>query len=84
MFHDACLKPRGFIDPTACCCIETWRIHYNTIRPGFLTPERFGSVTASGMGKDGYSETLGNFSGSSLSHDHNGGCHPGIHARSGP
>ena len=62
-FRDACLNSHWFVDINdARRSIETWRVHYNTVRPhsslGFLSPEQFRMAGETGCGKDGRSATL--------------------------
>ena len=68
--------------------IESWRIHYNTIRPhsslGNQTPEQFRIAGDQGRGKDGRQATLENPSGLPLFPGHDdrnphsfNGCNPG-------
>ena len=64
-FRDPCLNPHWFVDIThARRRIETWRVHYNTVRPhsslGFLSPGQFRMVGETGCGKVGRSATLEN------------------------
>ena len=57
--------------------IETWRVHYNTIRPhsslGFLSPEQSRMAGETGCGKAGRSATLENSTSFPLPHSLNGG-----------
>ena len=55
-FRDACLNSHWFVDINdARRSIETWRVHYNTVRPhsslGFLSPEQFRMAGETGCGK---------------------------------
>ncbi len=64
-FRDACLNEHWFIDiHDARRIIETWRIHFNRVRPhsslGYQTPEQFRLASETGTGKDGHSVTLEN------------------------
>ena len=77
-FRDACLNSHWFVDINdARRSIETWRVHYNTVRPhsslGFLSPEQFRMAGETGCGKDGRSATLENSMSFPLSHSHDGG-----------
>ena len=77
-FRDACLNSHWFVDITdARRSIETWRVHYNTVRPhsslGFLSPEQSRMAGETGCGKDGRSATLENSTSFPLSHSHDGG-----------
>ena len=77
-FRDACLNSHWFVDINdARRSIETWRVHYNTVRPhsslGFLSPEQFRMAGETGCGKDGRSATLENSTSFPLSHSHDGG-----------
>jgi putative transposase len=74
--RDACLNEHWFTDiHDARRIIETWRIHYNRVRPhsalGYRTPEQFRLVSAEGYGKDGRVAAVENPSGFPLSHSHN-------------
>jgi len=76
--RDACLNEHWFTDlADARRIIETWRIHYNRVRPhsalGYRTPERFRIEMEEGYGKDGPFGTLENPSGFPLSHSHDDG-----------
>jgi putative transposase len=73
--RDACLNEHWFTDlADARRTIETWRVHYNSVRPhsslAYRTPERFRKETEEGYGKDGSFGTLENPSGFPLSHSH--------------
>jgi putative transposase len=64
-FRDACLNEHWFVTiADARRTIETWRIHYNTVRPhsslGNKTPEQFRLSDGEGRGKDGRYATLEN------------------------
>ena len=77
-FRDACLNLHWFVDIIdARRSIETWRVHYNTIRPhsalGFLSPGRFRMADETGCGQAGRSATLEHSTSSPLSHSLDGG-----------
>jgi putative transposase len=77
-FRDACLNEHWFVSiADARRIIESWRIHYNTVRPhsslGNRTPEQFRLAGEKGYGKDGHSVTLENSTSFPLSHSHGGG-----------
>ena len=63
--------------PDARRSIETWRVHYNMVRPhsslGFLSPEQFRMAGETGCGKAGRSATLENSQSFPLSPSHDGG-----------
>jgi putative transposase len=82
-FRDACLNEHWFVTiADARRHIETWRIHYNTVRPhsslGNRTPEQFRLAGEKGCGKGGHNmalenSTLNNAPSFPLSHSHDGG-----------
>jgi putative transposase len=72
-FRDACLNENWFLDlADAQRTIESWRIHFNTVRPhsslGYRTPEQFRLASENGCGKDGRDAALENSSSFPLSH----------------
>jgi len=72
-FRDACLNENWFLDlADAQRTIESWRIHYNTVRPhsslGYRSPEQFRLACENGCGKDGRDAALENSSSFPLSH----------------
>ena len=74
----ACLNPDWFVDITeARRSIETWRVHYNTVRPhrslDFLSPEQSRMAGETGCGKAGRFTFLENSLRFTLSHGHDGG-----------
>jgi putative transposase len=76
-FRDACLNQHWFVTiADARRSIESWRIHYNTVRPhsslGNCTPEQFRLAGGRGCGKDGHFVTLENSPSFPLSHSHHG------------
>lgn len=72
-FRDACLNEHWFVTiADARRTIESWRIHYNTVRPhsslGNRTPEQFRLAGEKGCGKAGHFVTLENSPSFPLSH----------------
>jgi len=77
-FRDACLNEHWFVSiAEARRLIESWRIHYNRVRPhsslGNRTPEQVRLAAEKGRGKDGHFVTLENSSSFPLSHRHASG-----------
>jgi putative transposase len=73
--RDACLNEHWFTNiADARRIIESWRVHYNRVRPhsalGYRTPEQFRMANTEGYGKDGRIAALENPLGFPLSHSH--------------
>jgi putative transposase len=90
-FRDACLNEHWFVTiADARRQIETWRIHYNTVRPhsslGNQPPEQFRATGGKGYGKASHktaleNSTLKDASSFPLSHSHDGGDNSSLSCR---